>query len=193
MTFQKNILTRAILATGLVAGLGLSQMALAESANDDLEITAGISAALTLECTPMSFGITRVTDTNFNATTLTLATNNNITKNAGGDEKVVPLTSGTAGTCTLSGSLGSGSPTVTYGENLEEGSAASIALEGAAFSPLDPASGNELTVVNFTEDAPAIDNDGRSIIKIGANLVIPTDAAVGGYSGTIKVTVNDGV
>lgn len=185
MTFQKNILTRAILATGLVAGLGLSQMALAETENTDLNITAGISAAMTLVCgSDLNFGITRVTDTTFTQTTLTLETNNSITKS--GDEKVVPA-AGTAGLCTLSGSLANNvTPSVTFN--------GTSTLEGNinAFTALNAASGNNLTVDTFTTDVAGRKiSDGEIVIKIGANLVIPADAAIGGYSGTIEVTVND--
>ena len=184
-------LTRAILATSLVAGLGFSQTALAESADGTLTINAGLSEALTVTCgTALSFGITRVTgDVLTTGTTLVMDTEGVITDKPDG----VNPGSSTAGECTLSGSLADDdSPVaVTYGDTPVAGSSASATLSGNvdAFAELGAGTGT-LTVNSFTQSATAI-SGGGSTITIGASLVIPENASLGGYQGTILVTVDD--
>ena len=174
-----------------MAGLGFSQTALAEEATGTLTINAGLSEAMTVTCgTALSFGITRVTGT-VPSMTLVMDTAGAIT----GDPINVNPGSGTAGVCTLSGSLANDGTTVTvtYGDTPQAGSSASetLSAEGEAFSELAAATeGSELTVNTFTESATAI-SGGGSTIDIGASLVIPAGASLGGYQGTIEVTVDD--
>lgn len=192
MKLRMKTLTRAILATSLVAGLGFSQTALAETANGTLTINAGLSEAMTVSCTALSFGITRVTGAvPATETTLVMNTAGEISGQPGG----VNPGSGTAGVCTLTGSLAAdlSTVTVTYGDTPQAGNSASTTLsaDSGAFSELGAATdGTVLTVNNFTESASSVDNGG-STIDIGASLVIPANASIGGYQGTILVTVTD--
>lgn len=61
MKLKKHALTRAILATGLVAGLGFSQTAMANpTATDELEVQVELAAGLTLVCGTLNFGTINV-------------------------------------------------------------------------------------------------------------------------------------
>ena len=190
---------RVLVAAGLAAGLGLSQTALAETASDDLEITAGLTEALTLSCNAaLSFGITRLgTLSRDDDTTLTVDPETGAISEDGGIEGVT-AGSGQAGECTISGSNADESDTVTVTIAGEIGTV-SLAADGEAFGDLEsPDSALEdLDVGTFTTDPGTveIEADGGATFNIGGTLTIPGnvgDDNLGGYSAEVTVEVDDG-
>ena len=197
---------RALVATGVAIGLGLSQGALAERAGDDLEITAGLSTALTVECTTaLSFGIIRLEDLNRDSeTTITVASGFVGDPTIVGDG--VSVRGHSRGLCAMSGSADSNSAlSVEIDDESVEGftptSTASVSLTGNATAmdglgaPTAVLSG--LTVDTFTVGGDSnSDANGAADVFFGAKLTIPavtiTAENLGGYSNTIAVTIDDG-
>lgn len=186
MPNRLRILTRNLLLAVLLSGLSLN--ALADSAETELTIQAGLAQALTLACdTALNFGITRLTDpAQFSGATLVLsATDGSIT---GAEADTLSADVGQAGICTLSGSLAPDGRTVSV--SFADGGEATLTPNADAFAELDAAGSGTLTVHTFTTDAAPILHGGTSI-QIGASLIIPSAPALGGYQGTIQVTVSD--
>lgn len=205
MKHRTTILHRALLATGIAVGMGLSQTALAETASDDLEITAGLIEALTLSCdTALSFGITRLTlEGRTGSTTITVAASDGATTLSGYTSGVTAGT-GVAGVCTISGSAADENDPVTVKIGGTEAdliaTGVSVDLEGnaSAFDDLaapDPAL-TGLAVTELGLNGPVtIDNSGGATFQIGGDLTIPQTVVtgnLGGYSTTITVEVDDG-
>ena len=199
---------RALVATGVAIGLGLSQGALAERAGDDLEITAGLSTALTVECTTaLSFGIIQLSDLNRTSeTTITVASGLDTAASIAGDFEGVSVSGHSRGLCAMSGSADSNSAlSVEIDDESVEGftptSTASVSLTGNATAmdglgaPTAVLSG--LTVDTFTVGGDSnSDANGAADVFFGAKLTIPavtiTAENLGGYSNTIAVTIDDG-
>ena len=200
MKLRMKTLTRAILATSLVAGLGFSQTALAESTSTDLDVNAGLAEALTLNCnTALSFGITRLeTLARGSATTLEVPAAGGIAT-AAGDTEGVTASGGEAGACSIAGSLAGNNTEVTVtiaGETDGTGSVDLIS-NGTAFGPTTALTGvNALKVSTFTTNPSpvVIAEDGSASFGIGGTLTIPAtviSANLGGYSATVTVEVAD--
>ena len=191
-------LTRAILATSLVAGLGFSQTALAETATTELQVNAGLAEALTLSCdTAMSFGITRLGNLDRSAvTTLTLdPSNNNLTVTNDDGNVGVTAGEGQAGECIIAGSAAANTTSVTVSFSTPD----DLAGNTSAFGNLTaPASGSDISgmAVSITSvTGVTIGETGGASFNIGGVLTIPATATpqnMGGYSTTTEVTVNDG-
>lgn len=197
---------RALVATGVAIGLGLSQGALAVSAGDDLEITAGLSTALTVECTTaLSFGILQLSDLNRTSeTTITVGSALDTAPSIAG--RGVSVSGHSRGFCAMSGSEDSNSALSVEidGESVDGStptSAASVNLTGNASAmdglgaPTTDLSG--LTVDTFTVGGDSnSDENGAADVAFGAKLTIPTGTItadnLGGYSNTIAVTIDDG-
>ena len=185
-------LTRAILATSLVAGLGFSQTALAASDDDNLEITAGISAAMTVTCgSALSFGITRVQlDNRGGDNTIVVDPSTGVATSAG--DGTVTAGTGAAGECSVSGSQASENTTVgvTFAaaedltaETALELSAASTAISGLSVGSFVTTTGTDLQLTS-----------GATSFGIGGTLTIPNNVVsgnLGGYISTVVVTVDD--
>lgn len=195
MTFQKNILTRAILATGLVAGLGLSQMALAEPAQDDLTINAGLAAAMSVSCgTPLSFGLTRVKTGNSTSNTVNVNAQSDAASKGTNGNVITNVGTGTAGECTISGSAASVDATVTVTIAGQTNGTGTVSLAGASTD--GPSTAATLTVSNFITFPSQVEiTAGDTTFKIGGTLTIPgglVDDNLGNYTNTVTVEVDDG-
>ena len=199
---------RALIATGVAIGLGLSQGALAEEAGDDLEITAGLSTALTVECTTaLSFGIIQLRDLNRTSeTTITVGSAVDTAASIAGAFEGVSVSGHSRGFCAMSGSadsnselsveidgepVGASTPTSTASVNLT-GNATAMDGLGAPTADL-----SGLTVDTFTVGGDInSDANGAADVAFGAKLTIPTGTItannLGGYSNTIAVTIDDG-
>ena len=185
-------LTRAILATSLVAGLGFSQTALAASDQDTLEITAGISAAITVTCgSALSFGITRVQlDNRGGNDTITVDPSDGaITSDGSGN---VTTGTGAAGECSVSGSQASDNTKVgvnfATAEDLK--AAPTLDLSGASTAISDLSVGSFKTTTGTDLDL----TKGATSFGIGGTLAIPDNVVadnLGGYTSTVVVTVDD--
>ena len=201
---NKSIFDRRVLvAAGLAAGLGLSQTALADTAEDQLEITAGLADALTLSCDTLSFGITRLGELEQRAseTTITVPADGGAIS-VGGDDDEVTAGSVQAGECTISGSNADEDHPVTVTIAGETDGTGSVALVGdaSAFSDLDAPEQvseiNPLGVSDFeTEPSEVqIGDNGGATFKIGGTLTIPSQVVednLGGYRAEVTVEVDD--
>ena len=193
---------RVLVASGIAVALGLSQTALADSAEDDLEIKAGLTESLTLSCdTALNFGKTRLGELERDdETTITVAPDDGAIT-VGGDVDEVTAGDGQAGVCTISGSAASENDEVTVridGSSLESADV-SLDGDGSAFSGLDgPGSDiDNLDVDTFTTDPDPvrIGAEGGVTFNIGGQLSIPStveDDNLGGYSAEVTVEVDDG-
>ena len=188
-----------LLATGVAVALGLSQTALADTAQDDLDITAGLTEALTLSCdTPLNFGITRLgTLDRAGETTITVAANDGAIS-PGGITEGVTAGGGQAGTCAIAGSSATEGDNVTVTIGGESGTV-SLDADGEAFSGLDvpgtPLSNLDVSGFATHPATVTIDANGGAEFNIGGTLTIPgtiTEVNLGGYSNTVTVEVNDG-
>ena len=197
---NKSIFDRRVLvAAGLAAGLGLSQTALADTAEDQLEITAGLADALTLSCDTLSFGITRLGELEQRAseTTITVPADGGAISVGGTGDGVSTVGNGQPGQCTISGSAAEADTEVTG--TVETGESDSVSLGGDedAFPPLDaPNTAADLKVSEFETDPGTvqIDGSGEATFNIGGTLEIPGDVVevnLGGYRGEVTVVVND--
>ena len=198
MKLKKHALTRAILATGLVAGLGLSQTAMAETAEGDLVITAGLQEAMTVVCTqPLSFGITRVATGERGGggvTTVTVSPNTGAGTRGGETEDVTLGTTG-RGLCEVSGSQAGNDTVITVSFNPNT---TNLGGQGGAegLNAPETALGN-LAVASFGTSTAVGDlvlQDGATTFGVGGMLTIPNDlspANLGGYGATIQVVVDD--
>lgn len=203
MSMNTLSIRRALLATGVAVSLGLSQTALADTATDELEITAGLTEALTLSCdTALSFGITRLGDLDrggSNETTITVAAADG-SISVGGTDTGVTAGSGQAGECNISGSSAAQNADVMVQIGGEDVGNASTTLNGDndAFSGLgEPTPALSLGVAGFELDpvTPQIDGNGAATFNIGATLTIPgtvIEANLGGYSNEVTISVDDG-
>jgi len=191
-----------LLATGIAVALGLSQTALADTASDDLEITAGLTEALTLSCeTALSFGITRLETGNRGGTTTLTVDPDGGDITLGGDDTNVSAGTGQAGTCTIAGSSATdgATVTVTIGGSSLESADVSLVADANAFSGLGPPGTllNDLDVSTFATNpgSVVIDSNGGATFNIGGTLTIPAEVTgdnLGGYSNEVTVEVDDG-
>ena len=185
MKLRMKTLTRAILATSLVAGLGFSQTALAEEATGTLAINAGLSEAMTVTCgTALNFGITRVQLSDYSGdNTIVVAATGGATK--GGTGTGVTVGDGAAGECSVSGSSET-TGTITVSFTTSEGN---ITLSKDSNSA-------DLKVGTFTTtDGDALQlSGGGTTFNIGGTLTIPDNLTLenmGDYTGEVVVTVTD--
>lgn len=198
---QWQTLNRTFIATGLVVGLSLAQLAWPNPGSLDLEINAGLTQSLTLACTsPLSFGISLITLPGAVAShTLTLNAQTHAITSPDLAGFAAPAT-GSAGACTLSGSMAEGNQNLSIhiGVATTVPSSATTNLAGAEVLGLSAAIDSEiagaLIVNNFTlyPLIPTVDN---GTFAVGADLVIPGHLGadgLGGYSATITVFVDDG-
>jgi hypothetical protein len=186
MKFQgKNFLPRAALTAALTMNLGLSQSALAESGSGDMEVSAGLSQALKVECTQaLDFGTTSVIagSRTGDAAVITVPTSGSASLDSGVDGNEISVGTVAPGSCTVTGSSANGGDfgvTVTAPTMTDSG--------GAALSGL--------SISSFTIADKSIKNGGATIL-IGGDLTIPDSlSATNGdfttYSGTATVTVDD--
>ena len=200
---NKSIFDRRVLvAAGLAAGLGLSQTALAEPATDDLDITAGLTGALTLDCNePLSFGITRLNTLGRDGeTTLTVSASDGTITVDGADDGVT-TDSGRAqrGECTISGSAAEDKTEVTVTFETGEGDSVSLGQDEDAFGALDgpgtPLSNLDVGTFETNPETVEIGADGGATFNIGGKLTIPgtvEENNLGGYRGEVTVKVDDG-
>ena len=181
---------RIVLGSSFALAIGVASTANAEEASSDLEIRAGITEALVLRCeTSLSFGITRVDLENHDANAFVQVDPDGSVTSQGSS---LSTGNGTNGVCTMSGSQAANEDSITV-----EFEGPSTQLEGKsnAFNGLDePEKDIDLLVDEFSVKGKTVDENGSATINIGALLTIPKlDAnAMGGYSGTIEVTVDDG-
>ena len=192
-----STLHRTLLATGVAVGLGLSlsQTALADTAEGELEIHAGLSTAMTVSCPQaLSFGITTLPEENRGGeTTLTLDPDDD-SISVGGQTDDIATGTGQAGECTISGADVNASMTVT----VEDGGSEVGLLEQAVLG-LDAAdAGASISVTSFTTNPDPVqtDENGNVTFNIGGTMTIPEmigSTGMGGYVGTATVTVDDGV
>lgn len=208
---NKTMLQRSLLTTGITLALGLSfglsQNALADTANDDLEVRAGLTQAMTLNCAPneangpLDFGITRLDLDTYVASTLTVipnATGGNGTTSSTGDTGVT-YGSTDHGSCTLSGSNATGQVVVSFSDADGNFDGTELALVGSGSPYSLDAPTTDLTVTDgFYVDAFSEDHSdlsaGGTTIYIGGTLNIPTGIVadnLGGYTAEIKVEVDD--
>ena len=180
---------RIVLGSSFAIAIGITSNANAEQADATLNVTAGLKEALSLTCDQaLNFGVVGVDD---------------VTGYSGGSVEVNPdgtlgtVSSGLSanendannGVCTMSGSAASDNTaiTVTY---------ATGTLSGSSFGALSaPTNAGSLSLNSFEESGNTVQSGGATI-NIGASLAIPgsIDAdAFGGYSGTVTVTVDDGI
>jgi hypothetical protein len=192
----------------LVWELALASVAYAESGQGTLEVNAGLSAALQLSCTkPLTFGVWFLTTGSREGGTTEIE----ISPGVPGGSPVTNKRSGTGssgfpgpgqGECTVSGSLADDNTELTVTFDV-----ASINLqpEAVLFQGL-PSSDGGLSVKNFTirpaasgSTFPALNSNpkltnGEATFAVGGRLVIPsnlTSEQLGGYSGTVTLTVTD--
>ena len=177
---------RALVATGVAIGLGLSQGALAATADGDLEITAGLANSLTVTCaTGLDFGTTTLGVLARDAATTITVDESDGTLTVGGNSDGVAHGVGSAGSCTFSGS------TVTDGGPYEVNfPTANVYLTGDG---VDTPLVDELEVKSLVSDKGVVTN-GQATFTIGGELSIPATVTadnLGNYSTTIEVTVDD--
>ena len=192
MKLRMKTLTRAILATSLVAGLGFSQTALAESANGTIEITAGLSEALTVSCTGLDFGTVRVPiDGGAGTVEITSAVNSTAAATGTG----FSAGGGSSSTCTISGSTATeGDLSVTFSDVVS-----GVVVEDSTFSLADSSNTNALTNLDVTLSASTLDfaaNPTPTQFFIGGSLSIPGNLSadnLGDYSLTAQVNIDDSV
>ncbi|MDO9277092.1 MAG: hypothetical protein Q7U05_00835 [Polaromonas sp.] len=202
---MKNF-TKIAAATTVLAASLISSVAMADEASDTVNAYAGLQAALTLECSKVSFGVWRVPvrtgQSEGSVTTITLdAAEDTVT--AGGATTEVAQSSNPAwteskGVCTLSGSTA-----------LEDGTA-SIEIANGDDMAMVPATPEETgytdliavvtpAVMTATLTAPTRTNAivaGAVTFNVGGVLTIPANILstnYGGYKTTnaATVTVND--
>ena len=191
---------RVLVASGIAVALGLSQTALAETAEYDLEIKAGLTHALTLSCEEaLSFGITLLGELDRDSETTITVPADDGSISVGGDKDGVTAGSGQAGECTISGSNADENDEVTVTIAGESVGDASVYLDGdGSATALDAPSSDidEFEVSTFTKDPDPveIDENGGATFNIGGTLEIPEsveDNNLGGYSKTVTVEVDD--
>ena len=188
-------LTRAILATSLVAGLGFSQTALADSANATLNITAGLSEALTVSCTGLDFGTVRVPIEGAAGTVdIDSADGSNAAATATATGDGFSAGGGSSSKCTISGSTATaGDLLVTFSDVGTPENAKST------FSLADSSNPNALGNLDVTLSASTLtfaSQDSPTEFFIGGSLSIPADLSannLGDYSLTVQVNIDDGV
>lgn len=206
---NKTMLQRSLLTTGITLALGLSfglsQNALADTASDDLEVKAGLSQAMSLDCVtdgiPLNFGITRINVDAYNT-----ATEITVPATSGGSASVdaggtgVSAGSVQRGACALSGSSATNGATLTVtfadsGDSSFADNVLTLSGDGSAYSLDAPTTAlSDLTVSSLTSSASSL-TDGASTIGIGGTLNIPATLVadnLGGYSASVQVTVDDG-
>lgn len=180
---------------GWVASLG--SIAVAQSAQANLNVKAGLAPTLTLTChTALSFGTTRLIDAAAVATTtLTLIAASGAITNPT-IVGIIPPAFGTPGKCTLQGSEANDGQNLTIfiGTSTTVASSATIAISGANILGLGAAN-TTITVNNFTLDPliPEVEEK-KASFAIGADLIIPANPGangIGGYQGAITVFVSD--
>jgi hypothetical protein len=200
MQFKKQMLTRAILATGVAVGLGLSQSAIAESADGTLNITAGLSEAMTVTCnSALSFGVTRVTTGDRDdATILTVDADNTTGSPNTTSGTLTDVTFGlvSPGSCTVSGSQADDTTVITV--SFEPTVIELAGLQGAEGLDIPGTDISGLNVDSFTTTSGATLEltDGGTIFGIGGRLTIPNNLVagnLGGYGAQVTVTVDDGL
>jgi len=191
-----------------ISGSGLATAAKAESGQGTLEVHAGLSAALQLSCPkPLTFGIWFIPS----GIRKDGSTEIVIEPDVPGGSPVTNKRSGDGsssfpgprqGECTVSGSLADDDTELTV-----RFSDTTINLQPAAVLFQDlPDSDGGLSVKNFTSrpassgsSFPALNSnprltDGEATFAVGGHLVIPsnlTSGQLGGYSGTVTITVTD--
>lgn len=191
---KKRQLENSACLSVIASALLLPNVAMAETAEGELDVEAGIGSAVTVVCTKaLSFGTTT-----FSGSTA-LQTEMEITVDADGNLSATDapalsaLGDGQAGECTLFNATSSNETniSVTYSETSE------FALGGAAVLGLDSAGSPSDKLLVTLDDASAIDSevnsDGEATFKVTGTMKLPTNAPsnTGGYAKTIVVTVND--
>ena len=185
-----------LLGISFAMAISMVVKANAETESADLEVTAGLKDSMTLSCdTALNFGVVAVDLNSFEGGGVVLGTDGSIGNVSSG------LTPGqnsvSNGVCSLSGSAASeGSQiAVSYASQPLTGDDGAFA---AISAPIDDGSGEgagaPLTVGSFVESYEGVDASGNATIKIGATLLIPAGInadSLGGYSGTVTVTVDD--
>lgn len=175
-----NFLPRAALTAAFTMSLGLSQTALAESGSGEMTVTAGLSQALKVECTTLSFGTTSLIAGTRDGGDTVITVGTDGTTDADDSDGVAAGT-GAAGECVVSGSQDTGTFNVTVSEPVM------TAVNSGTLSD------TEITVGNF-QTAGAEISSGGATIAIGGDLTIPNSLVVDDYddySGTATVTVTD--
>ena len=168
----------------------------AETESADLEVTAGLKDSMTLTCdTALDFGVVAVDFNSFDGGTVVLGTDGSIGNVSSG---LTPEQNSVSnGVCSLSGSAASEGSQVEVSYTSQPLTGDDGAFE-AISAPIDDGSGEgtgaSLTVGSFVESDDQVGASGNATIKIGATLLIPAGInadSLGGYSGTVAVTVDD--
>lgn len=189
----KRSLFGGILAAATMTPYG----AMANSADADLNVTAGLSEALSLTCgKALNFGTTTLAGGNRKAPLKVDVSASQQTLGDGTESGMV-LTGANPGECSISGGDSGGKATVTFDTG---GTETAVGLGGADTD--GPGTAADLIADNFAasgtnvsaDGTVTIGTDGTVTFKIGGTLTIPQtlDASnMGGYEGKITVNVEE--
>jgi hypothetical protein len=184
MIFSKKLLPSIALATSMGLGMAASPTIHAETATATLEVTAGLRAAMSLECnTALDFGWTTLNTAA--AVTLTVDPTGAVSVP---DSAGVTVGTAVAGECTVSGAdTATVSIVIDGATTMTAGKVGNLALPTTALA----------LAFTAVPEAPSIAvTAGSATFKIGGTLTIPAaivSADLGGYIAQSTVTVSDAI
>lgn len=189
MTTHNKLIHTLPLSVAAALALGAPTGVSAEEASATLNVTAGISTALTLDCSTqdLSFGRTIIDlDTHDGESKIELSPDGSHSIDGNADN--LALGDLTPGECRISGSMAGDSTPVTVSFQ-----SSSTTLSNGEAEGLPSADGDDLTLNDLS--ASSVDLiDGAASFTIGGDLQIPSSLAysdLGGYRGEVTVTVDD--
>jgi len=177
--------------------------AMADTASDTVDATAGLAPALELSCTDVSFGVWRVpVRSSGGTTTITLDRDNDSVAASGNTTRVAQSSSHASwvhsrGECTVSGSTAADATAADV--SLTDGAAMAFSVaDAAATGYVGLAAANTAASLAATLNVPTTTSisSGSATFYIGGVLTIPQDIGAtnyGGYktSSSATVTVDD--
>ncbi len=197
-----NKLYKILAVTALTSLAATSAMA--ESASDTVDATAGLQPALELSCTDVSFGVWRVPIRSAGgATTITLDKANDTVTAGGNTTRVAQSMSDASwtharGECTLSGSTAADetAATLSIADNVDMAFAAAAAA-ATGYAGLDAATAAATLLATLDIPETATISSGSTSFYVGGTLTIPETIIAdnyGGYKTTAAATIsaNDG-
>lgn len=196
-----NKLSRILAATALTSLIATSAMA--ESASDTVDATAGLQPALELSCTDVSFGVWRVPiRTSGGVTTITLDRDTDNVATSGNTARVAQSNSDASwahsrGECTLSGStaVDETAADITISDNTDMPFVASPAAN-TGYIGLDAATTAATLTCSLDVPATATITSGSATFYVGGVLTIPQAIVADNYGGyktstPATITAND--